>query len=107
MKNMWIAARDLAWLVAESINKPLGGAGNAIGGEFCWHEFFKELLIISNLNMPIVQTSIEEVNEYAAELFGQYNHFSGSKIAKYFQFKPMYQLNETLWAAFSNDEAIK
>jgi nucleoside-diphosphate-sugar epimerase len=99
--DCWIDARDLAWLVAESIEKPLGGAGNAIGGEFCWHDFFKELLIISNLNIPIIHTSLEESGEYAAELFGQYNHFSGSKIAQYFQFNPRHQLNETLRAAFS------
>ncbi len=93
--DCWIDARDLAWLVAESMAKPLGSAGNAIGGEFCWHDFFKELLIVSNLNIPIVHLSLKEVGEYAAELFGQYNHFSGSKIAQYFQFKPKYQLNET------------
>lgn len=99
--DCWIDARDLAWLVAESIKKPLGGAGNAIGGEFCWHDFFKNLLLIANLNIPIVHTSIEEADKYAAELFGQHNHFSGSKIAQYFRFKPTYQLNETLRAAFT------
>lgn len=105
--DCWIDARDLGWLVGESIAKPLAGAGNAIGGEFCWHEFFEELQIISNFNMPIVHASLEEVGEYAAELFGQFNHFSGSKIAQYFQFKPKYQLNETLRTAFSSDEEIK
>lgn len=99
--DCWIDARDLAWLVAESMEKSLGGAGNPIGGKFCWHEFFKELLNISRLNVPIVHTSFEEAGDHAAKLFGLYNHFSGSKIAEYFQFKPKYQLHETLRAAFN------
>ncbi len=105
--DCWIDARDLAWLVAESIEKPLGGAGNAIGGEFCWHDFFKELLIISNIDMSMLHTSHEEAGEYATNLFGQFNSFSGLKVSQHFQFNSRYQLYETIKAAFFTDETNK
>lgn len=105
--DCWISASDLAWLVAKSIENPLGGAGNAIGGKFCWHDFFIELLAISKLGLPIIQKSVDEVGEYISELFGQFNQFSGSKVSHYFQFKPRHQLNETIRGAFFTDENLK
>jgi len=99
--DSWIDARDLAWLVGESIKMPLGGVGNAIGGQFCWHDFFTELKIAFDLKIPIIHKSHQEVGEYAAELFGQSIVYSGEKVKKYFSFNPRYKLKDTLREAYT------
>ena len=88
--------------MAEAINNPLGGAGNTIGGEFCWHEFFVQLQQIGYFNMPIIHLPLEQVGVYAAEFFGQHNYFSGNKVSHHFQFKPKHQLSDTLRSAVLN-----
>jgi nucleoside-diphosphate-sugar epimerase len=42
--DAWIDARELAWIAAECLERPLGEAANAINSHFTWHEFFGELI---------------------------------------------------------------
>lgn len=99
--DVWVDARDLAWIVAESIHRPLGEAGNVIGAHFNWTDFFSCLNTSGHLNLPIVHQPIEEVDSYIAELCGQTARFSGEKINDYYGFKPKHNLSETLQTAFS------
>lgn len=101
--DCWVDARDLAWLVAESLKNPLGGAGNVIGGHYIWHDFFDTLKSIAKVNNPIVHKDIHEVEEYPASLFGQMTSFSGDKVNQHFKFKPKYNLQTTLQEAFKNN----
>ena len=39
-RDAWIDARDLAWLVAECLARPIGGAVNVLAGHFVWHDLF-------------------------------------------------------------------
>lgn len=98
--DSWIDARDLAWIVGEAVKKPLSGAGNTIGGQYNWHEFFSVLKSCAKLTIPITHKPSDEVEHYAAELFGQSCSFSGEKINRYYNFKPRYSLEETLRGAF-------
>jgi nucleoside-diphosphate-sugar epimerase len=102
--DFWVDARDLAWLVAEAFVNPLGGAGNVIGGQFNWHELFSILKTVANINIPIIHKKDNELNSYAIELFGQQCFYSGELVNKHFQFKPRYNLRETLQEAFSHSE---
>jgi nucleoside-diphosphate-sugar epimerase len=100
--DVWVDARDLAWLAAESIHHPLGGAGNVIGDHFNWTDFFSCVNTAGHLGFSIVHKPIEEVDPYIAELCGQTATFSGKKINEHYGFKPKYNLLETLQVAFSD-----
>lgn len=98
--DVWVDARDLAWLAAESVVKPLGGAGNVVGEHFNWTNFFSIVKTVGNLDLPIIHKPIEEVDAYIAELCGQTAKFSGQKVNDYYGFKPKYHQFETLQQAF-------
>jgi nucleoside-diphosphate-sugar epimerase len=104
--DVWVDARDLAWLAAESVVKPLGGAGNVVGEHFNWTDFFSIVKTVANLDLPIVHKSIEEVDAYIAELCGQTAKFSGQKVNDYYGFKPKYHQFETLQHAFLSSNKI-
>ena len=42
--DAWVDTCDLAWAVAECLDKPLGHAMNIITGHFCWHDVCAELI---------------------------------------------------------------
>ena len=97
----WVDARDLAWLVAEAITKPLGGAGNVLANSFNWHDFFETLNTVTTDKRNIVHKPLAEVPNFSAELFGNTCVFSAERIKQFYGFSPHYQLRETLTEAFT------
>lgn len=96
----WVDARDLAWLVAEAVSRPLGGAGNVVTSLFNWHDFFMIINSITLSKRKIIHKSIGETPTFSAELFGQTAMYSGDKVNQFYAFTPRYTLQDTLREAF-------
>lgn len=99
--DMWVDARDLAWLVAESIDNPLGGAGNVIGSQFSWHEFFTILNRLVDNKKTIVHEAMQKNANQFFEIVTSICAYSDEKIKNHYQFEPKYHLETTLAEAFN------
>jgi nucleoside-diphosphate-sugar epimerase len=99
--DTFVDARDLAWLVAEALKRPLGGAGNVVGATFTWHDFFEQLRRSAGTDRRIVHRARGEVPPFSAELFGQTCSYSGDRVTQHFGFQPRFTLADSLTAAFS------
>jgi amino acid adenylation domain-containing protein len=63
----WVAARDLAHLVAECLERPAGGPVNAVGGRLGWAEFYTELGRLTGL-APRIGTDGAASDEFHARV---------------------------------------
>jgi nucleoside-diphosphate-sugar epimerase len=98
--DAFIDARDLAWLAAESLKKPVGGAANALTEKFSWHDLFTHLIKLTGSSSQIVHRKREELSQADQELFGQQYSFSNAKVKAHFGFAPRYHWPETVESAF-------
>jgi len=102
--DSWIDARELAWLVAEALIKPMGGAGNPINSQFIWQDFLAFLLKLNHSKAPIILQ--ENLPKELADLFDGEASYSGDLVRNHFGFQPKYRWQDTLEQAFSFKEVL-
>lgn len=82
-RDAWIDARDLAWIVAECLQHPPGGAVNAISGHFAWNELISQLILLTGSDHVIVHKPLADITEQELPNKHHYArswHFSDEKI---------------------------
>ena len=90
--DAWIDARELAWIVAECLEKPLNKAVNVYNSHFTWRELYQELItLISSESLLAPKPSSEVYGIYAYAW--QYNR---DILVEHLGFKSIYDWRETL-----------
>lgn len=103
-RDAWIDVRDLAWVIAESLAKPVGGPLNVLSDHFIWHEFYAEIIRLTGSRSQLIQKPRSDFSEEAwqsAQYQAQTWHFDNSKLRQHLDFTPRYTLWATLEAATS------
>jgi nucleoside-diphosphate-sugar epimerase len=100
-QDVWIDVRDLAWIVAECLERPPGVALNVLSGHFTWHDLYAELIQLTGSASTLVHKSLAEISD--AELpnktsYAQTWRFSNEKLKALLAFAPRYSFHETLRA---------
>ena len=97
--DAWIDVRDLAWICAESLLKPAGGALNVLAGHFVWHDFYAAIIQLRRSSSQIVHKPRAEFSdaEWHEKLgLAQTWRFDDSKLRQQLGFVPRYTLQQTL-----------
>ncbi len=88
----WIDARELAWIAAECLAKPLNKAVNVFNSHFTWRELYQELIKLTGSVSVIEPKPSSEVYSIYAHAW-QYNRDS---LEEHLDFQPIYDWRETL-----------
>ena len=98
-RDAWIDVRDLAWVIAELLERPAGGALNVLGGHFVWHDFYTKLIRLSGSRSQIVHKQLADMTDEeraAQEVYAQTWRFDDSKLRQRLNFKARYSLEQTM-----------
>lgn len=90
--DAWIDARELAWIAAECLEKPVNKAINVFNSHFTWRELYQELIEL---------TSSESLIEPkpSSEVYGIYAHtwqYKRDSLVEHLGFQATYDWRETL-----------
>jgi nucleoside-diphosphate-sugar epimerase len=99
-QDVWIDVRDLAWVVAESLERPAGGPLNVLAGHFAWHDLFAELTRLTGSKSALIHKPLAEISEEEQprkEIYAQTWHFSDEKLRGHYGFSPRYAFQQTLY----------
>lgn len=91
-RDAWIDVRDLAWIIAESLEKPAGGALNVLAGHFTWHDFYATLIELTGSSSQLKHRPATSPKELLAQTW----FFDESKLRRQVGFIPCYTLQDTL-----------
>jgi nucleoside-diphosphate-sugar epimerase len=100
-QDAWIDVRDLAWVAAETVLEPIGGAVNVLSGHFVWHELFENLARLLGGGSTILHkdlTTITDEELPRKRLHAQTWYFSSALLQQRLGFRPQFTLLETLEA---------
>jgi nucleoside-diphosphate-sugar epimerase len=101
-RDAWIDVRDLAWVIAESLEKPVGGPLNVLAGHFTWGELYSQLIDFTGSASTIIYKPRSEFSEeewQVKQLQAQRWLFDDHRLRQHLGFAPQYQLADTLQAA--------
>jgi nucleoside-diphosphate-sugar epimerase len=62
-RDVWLDVRDLAWVVAECLERPPGGPLNVLSGHYSWHDLYAELIRITASLSTIIHPPLAEITE--------------------------------------------
>lgn len=93
--DAWVDTRDLAWVVAECLTKPLGGAANVLSGHLLWHEVFSETIRLLKSKSQIVHEGTEPA------YFAQTWRYSDTTLRNHLGFQSRYDWKTTLAEAMT------
>jgi nucleoside-diphosphate-sugar epimerase len=62
-RDAWVDARDLAWIVAECLTKPIGGPVNVLAEHFVWHDLLAEVIRCSGLAVRIAHKPLSAIRD--------------------------------------------
>ncbi len=93
--DAWVDTRDLAWVVAECLTKPVGGAANVLSGHILWHEVFAEAIRLLKSKSQIVHAGTEP------EYFAQTWRYSDTTLRNHLGFQSKYDWKSTLAEAMT------
>jgi len=85
-QDVWIDARDLAVIVAESLTRPAGGPLNVATGHFSWDHLHAEIIRLTGSKSPIVHKPLDEIADEELprkELYAQTWRFSEARLAQH------------------------
>ena len=51
-RDVWIDVRDLAWVVAECLDRPPSGPLNVLTSHYSWHDLYAELIRLTEEELP-------------------------------------------------------
>ena len=95
----WVDARELAWAVAECLNKPLGGAANAINSHFLWGDFCQTVINLVKSSSTLEYRDLKNIGEQelpSKNFFAQTWQYAGKKLEQHLGFRPKYLWQNTL-----------
>jgi nucleoside-diphosphate-sugar epimerase len=62
-QDAWIDARDLAHVIAEALEHPVGRAFNVLHSHFRWHDLAAQLIRLTGRTTQIVHKRLDEISE--------------------------------------------
>jgi non-ribosomal peptide synthetase component F/nucleoside-diphosphate-sugar epimerase/acyl carrier protein len=58
--HAWVDARELAWITAECLTRPVAGPLNTVNGHFSWYELATEAVALLGLDCPVTPGPSDE-----------------------------------------------
>jgi len=98
--DAWIDARELAWIAAECLKKPVNKAINVFNSHFTWRELYQELINLINSKSPIKPRPSSEVRGIYAYAW-TYNRDS---LVEHLGFKSTYDWRKTLAEVIASEQ---
>jgi nucleoside-diphosphate-sugar epimerase len=98
-RDAWVDTRELAWIVAECLARPLGGPGNVVNSHFTWHDMYSELIRLTGSKSKIVHKSLAQITAQEMshkQAYAQTWLFSGELVQQRLGFKPARRWQDTL-----------
>lgn len=98
-RDAWIDARDIAWIVAECIQHPIGGAVHPISGHFVWHDLISHLILLTGSDRRIVHKPLGDITGQELpnkNLYARSWEFSDEKIRTALGYRPTRVWQETV-----------
>ena len=62
-RDAWIDARDLAWIAAECLERPIGGPVNVLADHFTWHDLHAEIIRLIGRDCCIVHKPLDQISD--------------------------------------------
>jgi nucleoside-diphosphate-sugar epimerase len=88
--HAWVDARDLAWVVAEALQRPAGGPVNLIGGHFTWAALFSAFAELNGGELRLRHRGPRE------DLYAAARRYDGRRAGRHFGFTPTRTWQQTL-----------
>lgn len=98
-RDAWIDVRDMAWIVAESLIKPVGGPVNTLAGHFHWHDLYVKLIRVTGRKCRIVHMPLEDVPESARDrmrFYAQSWRYGNAKLKEKLDFRTQRTWQQTV-----------
>jgi nucleoside-diphosphate-sugar epimerase len=98
-RDAWIDARDLAWVVAECLERPVGGPVNALAGDFIWHDLLDEVIRLSASPCQIVHkplAAMSEAERASRRVYSQSWRYDDGKLSEILFFTPSRTWQQTV-----------
>jgi nucleoside-diphosphate-sugar epimerase len=99
-RDVWIDVRDLAIIVAESLERPAGGPLNVLSGHFVWHDLYAALIRLTGSSSAIVHRPLEAISDEELpprkQLYAQRWQFSDDRLRRHLGDIPRRPLEVTL-----------
>ena len=97
--DAWVDTRELAWIAAECLVRPLGAAANVINSHFIWHDVYATLIHETGSNSRIRHKDFDAITDDELPrklIYAQTWRFSGELLAQQLDFRPSYDWRATL-----------
>lgn len=97
--DAWVDTRELAWVAAECLSRPLGGAANVIDSHFTWHDFYSELIWLTGSGSHIQNRDLDAITDDELPNKGFYAQtwrYSGERLKQRLGFRPSHRWQDTL-----------
>lgn len=107
-RDAWIDARDLAWVAAECLARPLGGPLNVLAGHFTWHDLFSELIHLTGRDCRIIHkplAALSDAERASRRFYGQTWRYDDRRLREAFGFQPGRTWQQTLAETLSAPSA--
>ena len=104
-RDAWIDARDLAWIVAECLERPVGGPVNVLAGHFVWHDLFTEIIRLSGSACQIVHKPLAAMSDEeraSRRFYAQSWRYEDRRLRKVLVFTPSRTLQRTVQETLSS-----
>lgn len=98
-RDAWIDVRDLAWVVAECLARPVGGPANGLAGHFVWHDLFTEVIQLSGSACQIVHKALAEMSQAeraSRRFYGQTWRYDDRTLHQALAFQPRWTWQQTV-----------
>jgi nucleoside-diphosphate-sugar epimerase len=97
--DAYIDVRDLAWIVAECLRRPIGGPVNVLAGHFVWHDLCAEVIRLTGQDCRIVHKSLDQISadeQPERILFSQSWKYDNRRLLEMLGFQPTYTWKQTV-----------
>jgi nucleoside-diphosphate-sugar epimerase len=98
-RDAWIDARDLAWITAECLARPMGGPLNVLAGHFTWHDLFSELIRLTGRDCRIVHkplAALSDAERASRRFYSQSWRYDDHRLRAALGFQPSRAWQQTL-----------
>lgn len=98
-RDAWIDARDLAWVVAECLARPVGGPLNVLTGHFVWHNLYSEIIHLTGAACRIVHkpvAAMSEAKRAQTRFYSQSWRYDDRWLRRHLNFQPRYTWAQTV-----------
>lgn len=98
-RDAWIDARDLAWIAAECLARPMGGPLNVLAGHFTWHDLFSELIRLTGRDCRIIHkplAALSDAERASRRFYSQSWRYDDRRLREALGFQPGRAWQQTL-----------